>query len=136
MKLMMTTIAALAALALLPNCGSLEAEGCTMVGCGSAFDVSFAGATQEAGDYEITVTADDVKTTCTVTLPMSSCSDPVSCDQADPGFFVGTSGCALAAEEHRLTGVMFPTAAPAKIDVEVLRGGTSVGSGSYQPTYS
>jgi len=140
MKLLKTTFAAVAALALLPNCGDALEETCTLMGCATAFQVSFAGDAKTAGAYEITVTADGQKTTCTVTLPLpmprSNCANAVSCDQSKPDFYVATSGCALGDTEHQISGIVFPTASPAQIDVQVYRGATEVGSGSYQPTYT
>ncbi|MBI4703748.1 MAG: hypothetical protein HY744_21775 [Deltaproteobacteria bacterium] len=126
---------AFAALASLPHCG-LESEGCTMLGCGPALRVELARTAWEPGGYQIDVKADGVATSCAVTLPFSSCANLVTCDRADPGFLVESSGCALPAAEHEILGVLWPLSGPAEVTVEVRQNGKLLGSGTYEPTYA
>jgi hypothetical protein len=128
-------LATVAALALLPRC-AVESTSCTMLGCGPAFRVELSPAAGEPGAYQFDVTADGVTTSCAVTLPFSSCSDLVQCDRADPGFLVESSGCALPAAQHEIPGIVWPSAGPAEITVEVRRNGSALATGSYAPTYT
>ncbi len=114
-----------------------ELESCTVLGCGPALSVELGGGQQEPGEYEITITADGVETTCSATLPFASCELAVSCDRSDPGFSVLHSGCALGTDEHRLDGIEWYGAAagPEQISVEVRLDGTLIGSGSGAPAY-
>ena len=125
------------ALTLLPRCvAKTESASCTLLGCGPALRVDLLREAWEPGDYQIDVTADGVATSCTVSLPLSSCSNLVHCDRADPGFFVETSGCALPAAQQEIPGIVWPTSGPSNVTVKVQQDGVLLGSGSFQPTYN
>ena len=125
---------AVGALGLVPAC-AVHTTGCTEIGCGWAFEVDFSPTVTATGDYRIDVTADGVATSCTVSLPFSSCDGAVSCDRADPGFLIQTSGCALPAAEHEILGVLWPVSGPAQATVEVSLGATVIATASFTPTY-
>ena len=118
--------------ALVPGCGL---QSCTDVGCGPALSVEFVGGQWEAGEYEITVVADGVTTTCTATLPLTSCESAVSCDRPDRGFWVMHSGCALEPAEQRLDGLEWTGEGPAQVSVEVRRDGALLSTESVAPSY-
>jgi hypothetical protein len=125
----------LAALALLPRC-LVKTESCTDIGCGRAFGVELARSAWAPATYQVKVTADGLATSCTLSLPFSSCSSLVQCDRAEPGFLVETAGCALPAAQQQILGVVWPVSGPASVTIEVLQDGVSLGTGSYQPTYT
>jgi hypothetical protein len=121
-----------ASAAWLPGC---ELASCTDIGCGPALRVEFLGGASEAGEYEITVTADGVVTTCTATLPFASCETAVSCDRSDQGFWVMQSGCALDPSDQSLDGLEWTGSGPESLRVEVRRDGSLVGTADATPAY-
>lgn len=116
--------------------GSSGPQACTEIGCGPAFHVEFKRASWPAGKVDIVVAADGTTTNCSVTLPFASCESGLQCDQANPGFLVELSGCALPAAQHAITGVMWTQTGPKQVTITVSQDGTMLGTQSFQPTYT
>ena len=111
-------------------------QACTEIGCGPSFEVSFSRTSWPAGVVNIVVVADGTTTNCSVTLPFASCENLVQCDVANTAFLVETSGCALPAAEHAVSGLLWSTNGPNQVTVTVSQDGTMLGSKSFQPTYT
>ncbi len=116
--------------------GTSGPQGCTEIGCGPSFHVEFARASWPTGKVDIVVVADGTTTNCSVTLPFASCDNLAQCDQANPGFLIETSGCALPAVQHAVTGVMWSQNGPKQVTMTVSQDGTMLGTNMFQPTYA
>ena len=111
-------------------------QGCTVIGCGSAFSVNFlhAGA-WPAGSYAVEVEVDGATFTCSATLPLQ-CNAPSPCPAGSP-FLLGRSGCALDAAQQSLSGIDFDLgSAPASVRVKVSWDGATLGIGTFSPTFT
>ena len=118
-------------LPLLASCGDKD-EGldCTEIGCTDGLEITFAPQLQTAGDYEVLVETEGLTITCTASLPLVG--ELSTCDAAD--VYLGSSGSALDASEHRLTGVYLPSG-PAEVLLTVSRDGEEILSTTLSPTY-
>jgi hypothetical protein len=122
------------AVALLAPAGCAKGP-CTLIACGSALEVNFAGSAARwpEGPYTVEVIADDEKGSCTVSLPLM-CGRAPSCTGAR-SWMVTESGCALPVERHALSGVIFPTKTPARVNVLVFRADEVLGEENFMPSY-
>lgn len=111
-------------------------QGCTEIGCGPSFQVEFARASWPAGKVDIVVVADGTTTNCSVTLPFASCDVAPQCDQASLAFLLELSGCALPANQHAVTGIMWPQNGPKQVTITVSQDGTMLGTQMFSPAYS
>lgn len=107
--------------------------GCTLIGCGSAFQVTFQKTSAwAAGDYRVVVGMDGTNVECTATLPLT-CDAPFPC--SDPNVLLILSGCALPPSEHSLGGVDIVLGTPATVSIEVFYQGQSVATDQWTPAY-
>jgi hypothetical protein len=97
-------------------------QACTEIGCGPSLEVSFSRASWPAGNVNIVVVADGTTTNCSVTLPFASCDE--------------TSGCALPAAQHAVSGLLWSANGPSQVTITVSQDGTMLGTQSFQPTYT
>ena len=117
-----------------PGCSS---EVCTLIGCGSAFEITFrpADGRWTPGTYTITVTADGTTGTCVVTLPLAPCETSSSSCSGIRDWSAIESGCALPPNQHAISGIVFGRTTPATIDVVVSQDGRQLAEGTFTPSY-
>ncbi len=110
---------------------------CTSKGCGSSLQVGLERAKWDVGEYHIDVNADGVQSHCVVAIPFTSCSNVMLCDQSEPEFELDYR-CPDKPEGHEIRGLNWPTSGegPASVTVEVSLVGNSLGTGSYQLSYT
>jgi len=102
------------------------------MGCQSTVHIDFQKKSPwAAGTYTVAATLDGEQHSCEVVLPLS-CDAPTCADQA---IMVGRDGCALAPENHAVSGLDINAGSPASIKVEISRDGSPLGSGVFTPTY-
>lgn len=109
---------------------------CTLIGCGPPFEVRFmpAGGRWSAGTYNVAVTADGTEGSCVVILPFPSCqAAPVCTGSRD--WYLLDSGCALAPDQHGISGLVFAMSTAANVEVVVSRDGQQLADGVFTPTY-
>jgi hypothetical protein len=109
---------------------------CTLIGCGAPFEVTFmpAGGKWAPGTYTVAVTADGTAGSCVVTLPFSSCQVGPDCI-GSRGWDLLDSGCALAPDQHGISGLVFRTSTPMNVEVVVTRDGQQLATGVFAPAY-
>ncbi len=113
-----------------------DARLCTLIGCNAPLTIAFDRDSGWApGAYRVVVsTAAGTAQTCTLSLPLR-CEVSPRCDGAWD-WNVTTSGCALDASQHAITGVAFRyPSAPGHVFVNVYQDERPIGSGEYSPTY-
>jgi hypothetical protein len=108
-------------------------ETCTLVGCGTSFEVGFTGETGKPGRYQVDVVADGVPSTCELTLP-KNCESQPTCSSVTSSWGLMLSGCA-AGDPQSIDGVAFHGQAPLTVDLVVRRDGAVVGQASVRPDY-
>jgi hypothetical protein len=116
--------------------GATGPQDCTEIGCGASLQIEFARASWPAGKVDIVVDADGTTTNCSVTLPFASCDNLVQCDNPNAGFVVETSGCALPAAQHSISGLMWSVNGPKQVTITVSEDGTMLGTKTFQLTYT
>ncbi|PCC72931.1 hypothetical protein SAMN02745121_02049 [Nannocystis exedens] len=122
------------ALASLPSAGC-DSQACTLIGCGSTFQIALQRAAWTAGEYTVTVVADGETIECAATLPLQ-CDAPPACPQSSQ-LILGLEGCALDPSQHKLGNLEFQQGrAPKSVAVQVLQDGALLGEGQYSPNYS
>jgi len=119
------------------GCETLADDGgksCTLIGCQSGLQVQLQRATWPAGSYSLNVILEDATpVVCIVTLPFASVSTGASCSAATVQ--LQTSGQAMGADQHALTGLWVQTT-PAKVQLVLRRDGAVVLDQTLQPTYT
>jgi hypothetical protein len=96
---------------------------CTDIGCIEAVTVSFSHPVSQAGAYIVDLGADATHLKCTITLPAHGSA---SCDDPRAYVFVDSAGAlTFASVDGRIKSLA----------VTVLRDGTEVASGTFQPAY-
>ncbi|WAS91726.1 hypothetical protein [Nannocystis punicea] len=123
-----------ASLACLPAAGC-DSQACTLIGCGSSFQIALQRDAWTAGKYEVTVVADGETIECSATLPLQ-CDAPPACPEASQ-LLLGLDGCALDPAQHKLGSLEFQQGrAPKSVSVQVRQDGALLGEGEYSPVYS
>jgi hypothetical protein len=109
---------------------------CTLIGCGPRFEVRFmpAAGKWSAGTYTVAVTADGTAGSCVATLPFPSCQVAPECTGSRDWYLLD-SGCALAPDQHGISGLVFGMSTPANVAVVVTRDGQQLADGVFTPTY-
>lgn len=121
-------------LACLPSTGC-DSQACTLIGCGSTFQIALQRDAWTAGEYTVTVVADGETIECAATLPLQ-CEAPPACPQNSP-FILGLEGCALDPSQHKLGNIEFQQGhAPKSVALQIHQDGALLGEGQYSPTYS
>jgi hypothetical protein len=118
-------------------CGDKEEDtgellACTQIGCSDGFTLALEPALRSAGAYELTIIADGQTITCTTALPfdeaaLGGCSSD--------GAWISLSGTALPEDQQSIDGLGL-SSTPAHIEVQILRDGALVASGSYSPEWA
>jgi hypothetical protein len=109
-------------------------KSCTLIGCQSGLQVQLQHGTWPAGSYSLNVILDDATpVVCIVTLPFASVSTGATCSAATVQ--VQTSGQALGADQHAVTGLWVQTT-PAKVQLVLRRDGAVMLDQTLQPTYT
>ncbi|MDC0716827.1 hypothetical protein [Nannocystis bainbridge] len=127
-------IVLIASLLALPAAGC-ESQACTLIGCVGTFAVFLERAAWTAGEYTVTVVADDETIACTATLPLQ-CDAPPACPEASQ-LTLGVEGCKLPPAQHKLGNLEFRQGkAPKSVSVQVHQDDVLLGEGTYTPDYS
>jgi hypothetical protein len=110
---------------------------CTLIGCGPPFEVRFMppGGKWSAGTYTVAVTADGRAGSCVVTLPFPSCQTAPECTGSRDWYLLD-SGCALAPDQHGISGLVFGMSTPMNVEVVVSRDGQQLADGAFTPAYA
>lgn len=116
--------------ALLTACEASEGRQCTLIGCASGLGVAFQTAAWPAGTWKVIAQTPSGERSCTVTLPLPSDGQA----QCSALLQLGTSGSALPAADHALTGVQLPDT-PTSLTLKVLRDGQLVAQKAFAPAY-
>lgn len=121
-------------LAGLPATGC-DSQACTLIGCGSSFQIEFERPAWPAGDYKVTLVADGETIECSATFPLQ-CDGPPACPESSK-VVLGLSGCALAPSQQSLTHVEFMQGStPKSVEVTVHQDDALLGEAAYSPEYS
>lgn len=112
-----------------PSCTT---KACTEVGCGTSLQVQFSGATDVPGRYRVELVADNVATSCEVSLDPN---DRPVCSGANVLWHI------LAYPDKgdgvvRIQGFELWSGTPAEIDFVVYRDDKIVGGETFRPTYT
>ena len=105
-------------------------SGCTEMGCVDGLEVNLSPEFSAPGSYELQLLLDETLVTCTADLPLSSESESCSSEEV----WMLTSGSALAASEHRLTG-WSTILSPELIEMVVLHESTVVLNEGFYASY-
>lgn len=113
-----------------------DVRACTLIGCNAPLTVAFdrdSGWT--AGTYRVVVAPNtSAAQTCTISIPLH-CDVSPRCDGAWE-WTIATSGCALDASQHTITGVVFRNpAAPGRVLVNAYQDERLIGMGEFSPEY-
>jgi hypothetical protein len=106
---------------------------CTLVGCGTPFEVAFTGETDKPGHYQLNVVTDGEPSMCELTLPRNCESQPL-CSPIKLSWATMLSGCAIG-DRQTIDGIVFHVQAPLTVEVVVRRDGATVGQASVRPDY-
>lgn len=113
----------------------MEGKICTEIGCANGFRLELRKDSWEPGSYSFHIEADGEVSDCTGSLPLKPCdaSPSVTCTGAK-GFFIGESGCAMAADQQGFSEIQFETS-PKQITVTISRDGSELAKQTFEPTY-
>ena len=107
---------------------------CPELACGPTYRIAFARAVWPAGDYRVAVTTDGVPGSCDVVIPLS-CENGPRC-QGATDWHPDLVGCALDPGQQSIAGITFDRARPSLVAVQVIAGDRTLGSQTFQPTYT
>ena len=113
------------------GCAATESKACTMLGCVDGFDVAFPDQPSAAGTWSVVVKTPKDTRTCTVKVPFAGIDPGVVCSG---DLQLNTSGSALAASQHRISGVHLADT-PTQVTVTVQRDGAKVAEQAFAPAY-
>ena len=104
---------------------------CPLLGCQDGLQVGFTAAAWPAGVWSVQLETAGATRSCSVSLPFASVNVAPVCVGS---MTLGTSGSALPADQHKLTGVQLPDT-PTQITLTVQHDGATVATKNLQPTY-
>lgn len=100
------------------------------MGCQNGVDIAFSY--RDAGAYVFEITIDDVKVTCTATLPLAA-EPPVPCD--NPDVILSLVGSMLPADQQSIGGLTFASTTAKSVTIRATRDGALLGDKTFAPPY-
>lgn len=94
--------------------------------CLDSFVVTLGGVQAEAGDYVVTAVADGEQVVCQLTIPDREPREPIACSNPAVTLTLGPA---------QTLGQLIIAGKPQQVQVAVLRNGSPVVEGSFQPQY-
>lgn len=117
-------------------CGesAMHTDACTLIGCQDGLTIEVQASAWAPGTYVFDMTADGKSRRCEAKLPLPACDVQALTCTGDVEAQISVSGCALPAGSQGFGPITFRSG-PANVEVAISRDGTSLGKGSFRPTY-